>query len=311
MLFLYLFLVACNTNKKKDKTEDKVDKGVDYSLKTNWIKFQQNGDKECDVFFVHPTTYLDTKEGMNGSFEKAENSEMTTSFVNKMSGAFANVCNIYAPKYKQASIAVLAMPINKRKQYLDIAKKDVKTALKYYLKHINKGRPYIIAGHSQGSNLIKEILVENPNLAPKKNLVAVYAIGFTVTQKELDTMGIPLAVTPTQSGLITWNTIGKGGKSPTIEPDALCINPLNWTNGKENQDSNKNLFAEVDGSKIPHFTSAQIDENGALVIPTPKIVDKLDMSMGEEVYHLYDYDFFYGNLIENVKVRYNAWKANQ
>ncbi len=185
-------------------------------------------------------------------------------------------------------------------------------AFKYFLKNINKGRPYIIAGHSQGSNIIKDMLVENPNLAPKNNLVAVYAIGYTITQKDLDKMGLPLAVTPTQtSGMITWNTIGKGGKSPTIEANALCVNPLDWTNSKKNQDSSKNIFADINGVKIPHFTSAQIDKNGALVIPTPKIIDKLPMLMGKEVYHMYDYDFFYGNLIENVKKRCNAWKEKQ
>ncbi|MBS9774229.1 MAG: DUF3089 domain-containing protein [Tenacibaculum sp.] len=308
-LIVAILLIGCNT--KKNKTKNQI-KNVDYSLNQNWIEFQKEGNKEFDVFFVHPTTYPDKKEGMNASIETIESNDFTRQIVEKLAGAFGKTCNIYAPKYKQASIYVLELPVNKRKQYLDIARKDVEDAFKYFLKNINKGRPYIIAGHSQGSNIIKDMLVENPNLAPKNNLVAVYAIGYTITQKDLETMKLSLAVTPTQtSGVITWNTIGKGGKSPTIEPNALCVNPLDWTNGKENQDSSKNIFADINGTKIPHFTSAQIDENGALVIPTPQIIDKLPMLMGKEVYHMYDYDFFYGNLIDNVEKRCNAWKEKQ
>ena len=36
------------------------------------------------------------------------------------------------------------------------------------------------------------------------------------------------------------------------------------------------------------------------MIPVPGIGGELDHSMGPGVYHAYDYDFFYGNLIENV-----------
>ena len=61
--------------------------------------------------------------------------------------------------------------------------------------------------------------------------------------------------------------------------------------------------------KVPHFTSAQIDDQGALVIPVPAIQDKLSMPMGKGVYHRYDYDFFFNNFRENVKTRCKAWTA--
>ncbi len=35
------------------------------------------------------------------------------------------------------------------------------------------------------------------------------------------------------------------------------------------------------------------------------------MLMGKEVYHMYDYDFFYGNIIQNVDERLKAWQAKQ
>ncbi|MBS9784116.1 DUF3089 domain-containing protein [Candidatus Gracilibacteria bacterium] len=323
LLIATFMLTACNVNQDKTPTtpekpatqtenttsETKKVTSIDYTQSKNWIKFEKTGTKECDVFFVHPTTYPDKKEGMNASIETIESNDFTRQIVEKQAGAFGKTCNIYAPKYRQASISVLELSVKERKKYIDFARRDVEKAFEYYMKEINKGKPYFIAGHSQGSNIIKDMLVENTDIVPTKNLVGVYAIGYTITQKDINTIGIPLAVTPTQTpGIITWNVIGKGGKSPTIEEGALCINPLDWTDDKENQDKEKNIFADINGEKIPHFTSAQIDEKGALVIPTPKNKENLMMIMGDEVYHIHDYDFFYGNIQKNVADRVQAWK---
>ncbi|MBS9778752.1 MAG: DUF3089 domain-containing protein [Campylobacteraceae bacterium] len=282
---------------------------LDYSKKENWLMIESDGKKECDVFFVHPTTYMELKEVKNAKLDDEQTNALSFQVVKRLSGVFEKTCNIFAPKYRQASVSVLSLPIEKRKVYLDFGRKDVQNAWQYYKKHLNNNKPYFIAGHSQGSNVIKDMLVQNPNLISKKHLIGVYAIGYTITQQDLDKMGLKLAITPTQNaGVITYNTIGKGGKSIVIEKGALCVNPLSWTNETKEQNSSKNLFALIDKEKIPHFTSAKIDKNGALVIPTPSIVDKLMMPMGKEVYHMYDYEFFYGNLIENIQTRFNTWK---
>ena len=144
-------------------------------------------------------------------------------------------------------------------------------------------------------------------------LAAAYTIGWTITDEDLKQLDLPLAVMPTQTGgIITWNTIGQGGESPTLLPGARCINPLSWTATTDNQSAELNLGAIIeltDGTiaTIDHFTSACINEQGGLVIPTPTIVGDLSMGMGEEVYHRYDYAFFHNNLVENVAARCNAW----
>jgi hypothetical protein len=60
---------------------------------------------------------------------------------------------------------------------------DAVSAFKYYLEHLNGGRPFILAGHSQGPNLIANILSgymrQNPTLY--KRMVAAYVIGFSIT----------------------------------------------------------------------------------------------------------------------------------
>ncbi len=291
-------------------------KNEDYSQTNNWIFYEQNPEKDYDVFFVHPTTYLGISNGLNASIDNKDANKLAESLSTRMTGAFSDTCNVYAPRYKQASITILALPHNLRTRFLDNAGSDVEAAFKYYLEHINNGRPYIIAGHSQGSNIIKNLLTTNPDLIDKDKLIAVYAVGYTITQEDIDKIGVPLGTTATQvPSILTWNTIGKNGDSPTINENALCVNPLDWTDGKEEQSKEKNIVAEImlndftTIESIEHFTSAKIDDKGGLVIPNPdkSILDQLVMPMGDEVYHAHDYDFFYGNIKENVKERCLEW----
>lgn len=289
-------------------------KVTDYSKVTSWVISGNIKNKDFDVFFVHPTTYLELKNGLNDNLNDEKANRFADMIVERLTGVFSDTCNVYAPRYQQASIAILGLPIPLRHRFLDIAAKDVEEAFKYYLKNFNNGKPYIIAGHSQGTNIIKNIFTKNPDLLDKSKLIAIYAVGYTITEEDINKIGVPLGVTPTQvPSLLTWNTIAEGGKSPTINDNALCINPLDWTNNSLEQDKSKNILANImlnDGNflEIKNFTSAKINNKGALVIPKTNIDNKLYMDMGENVYHMYDYDFFYGNFRENVKTRCMKWK---
>ncbi len=285
----------------------------DYSSSDCWSIKTTYPDKPIDVFFMHPTTYGTTSDGFNASLTNETVNCVTDADVLAQASVFDQDCNIYAPRYRQMSIEVLSMDEGEKDRYLSVAIDDMLAAFTYYLENLNDGRPYILASHSQGSNVILELLRKHRNLVDTDKLVAVYIIGWTITDEDLKEIDLPLAVMPTQTGgIITWNTIGQGGESPVLFPSARCINPLSWTATTDNQPAELNLGAIIeleDGTidTIDHFTSACINEQGALVIPTPAIVDNLNMSMGEEVYHRYDYAFFYNNLVENVAARCNTW----
>lgn len=292
--------------------------GPDYAQKKCWVRLDSNADKSFDVFFVHPTTYMDLKDGYNASLDNAEVNKSTEKTVERQASVFEETCNIFAPRYRQASIAVLKLDGQTRDKYLKNGMKDVRAALEYYLKHYNNGRPFILASHSQGSSVLLMLLLNHRGMIDDRKLIAAYMIGWTITEKDLKQLKLPLAEKADQTCVvITWNTIGDGGKSPTLLPGALCVNPLSWTTDRKDQPKTLNIYAKVllkDGKKvkIPHFTSAQIGANGGLVIPVPSIIDEINMGMGPAVYHAYDYDFFYGNLAENAAVRCRAWqKLNQ
>lgn len=284
-----------------------------YADPANWVLRPESPAKNVDVFFMHPTTYMTTNDGMNASLNNTGVNARTQGITEWQTGVFEDNCNIYAPQYRQASIAVLGMPDNERNHYLQLAVQDMKTAWLYYLQHHNQGRPFILAGHSQGANLMVSFLHQYPELVDTNQLVAAYVIGWTVTDHDLSTFNIPLAVHPDQTGaIISWNTISQGANAPTLLPDARCVNPLSWNTNAMEQPARSNRCARIrlaSGSitSIPYFTSARIGKDGGLIIPPPAIEAQLNMSMGQGVYHAYDYDFFYSNLVNNAAVRTRAY----
>lgn len=284
----------------------------DYSNGASWIFRSETRDKPVDLFFMHPTTYFDTADGMNADLKNDAVNAASNSVAKHQTGVFVDSCNLFAPRYRQASISVLGLEEELKDRHLKVGLGDMKSAFLYYMAHYNQGRPVILAGHSQGSNLSLWFLLDGS--FPMEKLLAAYLIGWSVTENDLERLGLPLAGTPDQTGcIITWNTISQGGKSPVIKEGALGVNPLSWTVDTRFVPEDKNLGAVIQMpdsaiKRIPLFTGARIDPSlGGLVIPVPSIDSLLNHGMGPGVYHGYDYDFFYENLRENVRLRCLAW----
>ncbi len=103
-------------------------------------------------------------------------------------------------------------------QAMEVAYKDVSDAFDYYLEHYNKDaqgkpRPFILAGHSQGSNLMLYLLERKfSNPALRKLLVAAYVIGWSVTSDDMASypeslQAIGICTDKTQTGcIVTYNT---------------------------------------------------------------------------------------------------------
>eukprot|EP00959_Pyramimonas_sp_CCMP1952_P256905 5367333-Pyramimonas_sp.AAC.2 len=77
----------------------------------------------------------------------------------------------------------------------DAATEDVTKAFKYYLKTYNDGRPFVIAGHSQGSqhaalliNYIETHVEEFPPDLLKNQLVCAYLPGYMIGKGVTDVL---------------------------------------------------------------------------------------------------------------------------
>ena len=206
---------------------------VDYSQATNWLSLPAATDKSVDVFFVYPTTegYCEPTEIVDiDDAVMVEGAKGTLTF---QASAFAESCNMFAPYYRQISLPGTGTNYQQIIDYISLF--DATRALDYYFEHLNQGRPFIIAGHSQGAatviSLLGHYLKEHPEY--QKLMVAAYPIGFSVTRQWLsENPQLKFAEGPTDTGVVvTWNTEGPGNKQASnvcVLPGAISINPINW-----------------------------------------------------------------------------------
>lgn len=194
------------------------------------------------------------------------------------------------------------------------------------MEYKNEGQPIILAGFSQGADLCIRLLkdkFEDPAL--QEQLVACYAIGWSITDEELSEYPwLKFASSKDDTGvIIAFNSEAESVTDSMMIPAgtrSLCINPLNWTTDSTPADKSLNLgacFTDYDGNiteEIPELTGAYIDpERGALKVTDVKPEDyPAGLYIFEDgIYHLYDYQFFYRNLQENVAVRIAAYMEEE
>ncbi len=300
----------------------------DYSENFAWLSKPDGAERPVDVFYVYPTIYVG-KKPQNMDISRKDLRKSAEGLLVAQAGVYSPYANVFAPFYRQQSAATQSMEPNNggRNAFEDpifrTGYSDVERAFDYYIEHLNPDRPFLLAGHSQGSMVVIELMrrrMEDPQL--QKRLVAAYAIGYTVKKDDLEQYPqMKLARGETDTGvIITYNTQGPEAEgSPVLLDGAVAINPLNWKTDGTPADREKNMqaifFNDSTGEileEIPHFCGAYIDtKTGALIatdIQTPEKVDLVDMGRWpKQVYHRFDYAFFYENLKENVKKRIHAY----
>jgi hypothetical protein len=299
----------------------KNDQSVDYSDDNNWMATGQDNDKAVDVFYLYPTTYVMGRGEDNIALINNQTMRIGADacFISQAS-VFKDCANIYAPFYRQADAEyTLSMSIEEQFEVInDIPLGDATHAFEYYLENFNNGRPFILAGHSQGSmvllSLMEQYLSEHPDV--QERMVAAYIIGYSVTDEYLaNNPHLHFAEGEADTGvIISYNTEASvvEGNNPVLLEGAISINPITWTRTDEYASKEQSLGSVIfdldkDTSlKKPHFADAQINLERGTVICSTVDVDEYSSSnemFGKGVYHSYDYDFYYQDLKANAAIR--------
>ena len=208
----------------------------DYADSSQWFMVERNG--EADLFYIISTETGDHMMGedtchLADTYDEA----LRTMMLKEMTAVdsfYSGKLNYFSPYYRQVS---LNSWVKQEHAYarLPIAIEDVKHSWDYYLKHLNQGRPFILAGYSQGASAALAILKEMPD-STRSRLVAAYLIGFKVTQEDLDSFEI---LKPAQGATDTGVLINFCSlKSPEAafyftKGNEVCINPVNWRTDEE------------------------------------------------------------------------------
>ena len=313
-LFIVLTCSFAQANGLAPFSQSDVPPAPDFAQSASWLAQPDNpSEHPVDIFWVYPTILADDTHWLMdvtspSMIKKAQGT------IRKQASVFMDQANLYAPLYRQMNMAAIALSPAEQQAIIKYGMEDVWHAFSYYLKHLNQGRPFILAGHSQGSNLLTELVIRYwGTLGVEEQLVAGYFIGWSITGDDLKknpTLAICESAKQTNC-FINYNTMANGRQSfaPTRIAGALVVNPLTWTTSGDFAPASLNLgskFFYEDGTSevIPNFTSAQIIDSGLVVQPKdPALVDSGSATFPKGVYHVFDYSLFYENLRQNVGVR--------
>ena len=314
-LVIALCLGACGGD-----TQPTAGSGTNYADTGNWLALPAETKFAADVIYFYPTTYKPESEddpdicGIdNGSMREGA----AVAFA-RQATAFETMADIYAPFYRQIDAGALAgmTQLEMIEAQSGEPKEDVFAALDYYFEHYNNGRPYILAGHSQGAMMIyiilQDYMKENPG--NYENMVAAYMLGNAPTKDWLAANShVKFAQEADDTGvLISWNSEGPGnaGKYNMVVPEgSVAINPLNWKTDGTPAGVGENLGSFVNGEIVAGIADARVDvERGALIVESvdpevfaiPRVGEAL---FGPESYHSWDFMFFYMNIRENAMLR--------
>ena len=344
LLLLLLFALGLACCKNADKAGEPAAEPIaaeyvdypDYLDMSNWAYYDIGEDKPVDVFLICPT--VDTKDEYNMSMGDEKTKEHFVGALNMERGLYEDSSRMFAPYYRQAAMKVFELPPEERQPYLDLAYQDVAAAFRWYLAHQNKGRPIILAGFSQGAymcyRLMEDYFGEGVDLSSydesvdwgdslSEQLVAVYAIGWSCTQEMTEKYPqiVPAKAEDDIGAVVSFDCEAPEVTETVIIPagtKAYAINPLNWKTDSTPADRSENLgacFTGYDGSikrEERALCGCYIDPvRGALKVTDLSSADYVSglSILPEGAYHIYDYQFFYRNLQQNVQTRTEAYLA--
>ena len=310
---------------------------TDYSNENNWAHLPENTDKAVDTFFIYPTVYINPEPDAPKiiSIEDPAFRASVNEYYIEVPVLFEEMTNLYEPFYRQSNLcAYVGMAPEEILEFQTHEQRtDIYAALDYYFENYNGGRPFILAGHSQGSLMLKMALCDyfKEHSEYLNRMVATYAIGFSITQDDLKANpALKFAEGADDTGVIvSWNTEGpenKNKKNAVVLENAISINPLNWKRDDTYAPASENLGdripvkepgnLEVSDLKFhkPGLADAQIDpERGTVICTTlaEKYVKPVAPGVGEGFgpasLHEHDYAAYWDNIRENVNTRIDAF----
>ncbi len=308
-LIMILSLAACGLQKdqiskeainwmefaKEALAERVAQNKLDYSSDEYWYQTGNEFDEnKIDVFYFLSTTLLKAVDengdpAMNSTLSKEDREIMQWEYNYMATEMFdPEHFNFIAPYYRQMTFETYSTTDKKAGGAAILrAVADACTAFDYYMEHLNNGRPFIIAGFSQGGIMTQMALLHMTD-EQYSRLIAAYSMGFQVTEKELAHPHIKPAVSADDTGVIvSYNSVESTATMwDSIEGKAaICINPLNW---KTDATPAELVY---DGDKA----TVHVDKEHQVLIVEGLDSNKYDglgYPLEKGVYHMWDIRFY-------------------
>lgn len=278
----------------------------DYADSTQW--FICDRGTEADLFYIIST---ETSYHMIGTdtchFADTKDDYLRGRMRHEMHAVdsfYSGHLNYFSPYYRQISLqswTTEEMALSR----LPLALSDCRRSWDYYIEHLNHGRPFILAGFSQGAYALMDIMKHMPDSIASR-LVAAYVIGYKVTAEDTAACRyLRPAQGATDTGVtICFNSV----RSPECEipvvssGNLFCINPVNWRT-----DTVSCPFVFY-GRKKNDTLTARLDPESRLLLIDGYKIDKPMAIIGKPGnYHHLELKFFYPYIRKNMADRVAAF----
>ncbi len=191
----------------------------------------------ADIFYILPTCVWDwtAENGQScrySDYTRTDHIEAFRPSVGLAEDIFAQgQYGFYCPYYRQISLNVWMDGEEAVEELFPLSMEDISAAFDYYMDNYNEGRPFVLAGFSQGGKAVVELFKHAPAEVLER-MVAAYAIGYRVTEEELEQYPqLRPATDSTGTGtIISYNSVASPEAAcAVLSPSDVCINPVNWT----------------------------------------------------------------------------------
>ena len=317
---------------------------VDYARAASWAALPttrdeadvsplgvRDGDQTrapADVFFIYPTVLMSRAMWNADPRDAALNAKIDATAIRGQASAFNGCCAVYAPRYRQMTLGGYIRWSDESAKASELAYADIARAFRQFLVW-NKGRPFIIAGHSQGARIGRLLIEREIDGKPiARRMVAAYLIGHWI---EADWFRGRRDVRACHRAddlrcVVTWSTFAQGrdgaaqrrffAQQSHYAPESIRrayvgINPFTWTTTDAVSPRDADLGswlhgggAEPEGTDVGLVTGRMKD--GALYISPPGArYTAFMIPFGN--FHNVDVNIAYTNLRENARARVAAF----
>jgi hypothetical protein len=203
-----------------------------------------------DCFYVYPTASPQKTPNANLKIQPAEIGAALS-----QAAQFSQVCNVWAPMYRQRTEADLLKGLGGDPAADQVAYESVLSGWSDFLAHDDHGRPIIFIGHSQGAAMLIRLLhnVIDPSAKLRHLMVSAIILGGNVQVPTNKTVGgsfshIPTCTSVSQVGcVIAYSSFGsdppanslfgRPGQGVSLQSQqttvkgqqVACVNPVNFS----------------------------------------------------------------------------------
>lgn len=308
---LSVLMVSCQT---KQTNSESIPAEPNYQDSTQWyVSYRQAA---ADIFYIISTETGDymLPDGKTCHYADTYADSLRAPLYGEMLGVdtlLSGRLNYYSPYYRQCSLQSFENDSLKAAR-MPLALRDVRRAFQHYISHLNDGRPFILAGFSQGAHIMMELLKEMDDKTFGR-MVAAYAIGITISDS--DRHIVPAKGADDTGVTICYNSVRD--TSCTMRgwtKSRVAINPVNWRidSTPATLITEPSPLLPVAEQKKDTMTVHLDTTSGLLIVEGFTAKDYMLPLLGTEGnYHTREIWLYRDQLRENIAVRVDKWNQNQ